>query len=420
MARNSTKFHYGWVILTLCFLSVFTAFGFGSSPNGLYLAAVTENMGFSRSLFSIADSCRYIATTVVNLFFGKLIAKYGARKLLTAGFICLTAYCLINASARQLWHFYVGGTLLGIGISWTTISLVSVVIEDWVDGNKGTITGLILASNGLGGALATQVVSKFLYSRPDGWRTSYLVCGLIMAAIGLLGFLFLRNKPSDKDCLPLHVGHGEQKARTNSDWLGVDAHVALRRPYFYLCIFCVFLIAVAINCVGSSSTAHLLDRGIDKTAVVNSVSIGSLVVVLSKTATGVVFDRLGLRLTSLFCQLCTVASIVLLLFVSNGSAAMVYQVVWAIGLPLNTVVLPLIAKECFGLKSYAFLMGLMVSVNSLGSVISPPIMNFIFDTTGTYHSGLIFTLCLMVASTVIMQFVISAAHRERRKTEIAI
>lgn len=417
MARNSTKFHYGWVILTLCFLSVFTAFGFGSSPNGLYLAAVTENMGFSRSLFSIADSCRYIATTVVNLFFGKLIAKYGARKLLTAGFICLTAYCLINASARQLWHFYVGGTLLGIGISWTTISLVSVVIEDWVDGNKGTITGLILASNGLGGALATQVVSKFLYSRPDGWRTSYLVCGLIMAAIGLLGFLFLRNKPSDKDCLPLHVGHGEQKARTNSDWLGVDAHVALRRPYFYLCIFCVFLIAVAINCVGSSSTAHLLDRGIDKTAVVNSVSIGSLVVVLSKTATGVVFDRLGLRLTSLFCQLCTVASIVLLLFVSNGSAAMVYQVVWAIGLPLNTVVLPLIAKECFGLKSYAFLMGLMVSVNSLGSVISPPIMNFIFDTTGTYRSGLISMLCLMVFSTIVMQFVITAAHKERKKIE---
>ncbi len=410
-------FHYGWIILILCFLSVFTAFGFGSSPNSLYLAAVTEDMGFSRSLFSITDSCRYIATTVVNLFFGRLMAKFGARKLFTAGFCCLTAYCLINSSAQQLWQFYLGGTLLGIGISWTTISLVGVVIESWVDGNKGTVMGLILASNGLGGALATQVVSKFIYSRPDGWRTSYLVCGIIMAVIGLLGFLFLRNKPADIGCAPLHIGHGKEKKQRGSEWIGVDTREALRRPYFYICILCVFLTAVAINSVASASTVHLLDRGIDKAAVVNSISFGALVLMVSKTATGIVFDKLGLRFTTLICQICTTASIVLLFLASGGSDAMIYQLVWSLGLPLNTIILPLIAKECFGLKSYAFLMGLMVSINALGSVISPPLMNFIFDSTGTYRSGLISMLCLMVFSTIVMQFVITAAHKERKKIE---
>ena len=38
--------------------------------------AITEATGIKRSLFSISDSCRYVTTAVVNLFFGFQLAHF--------------------------------------------------------------------------------------------------------------------------------------------------------------------------------------------------------------------------------------------------------------------------------------------------------------------------------------------------------
>ena len=139
----------------------------------------------------------------------------------------------------------------------------------------------------------------------------------------------------------------------------------------------------------------------------------------SKSSIGFVFDRLGLRLTSLICQICATLGMFCLLIVHNGTTAILYKIVIAFALPLETIMLPLIAKECFGQKSYAFLIGLVVSCNTLGYAVSPPIMNYIFDRTGSYNPGLIGTICLMVAVAIAMQFVITAAHKERQQVEAA-
>ena len=74
------KLDYQWVIVVTCFIMEFVALGFCSSNKSLYVGAITEALGIKRSLFSINDSCRYVSTAIVNLFFGTLIAKFEAAK----------------------------------------------------------------------------------------------------------------------------------------------------------------------------------------------------------------------------------------------------------------------------------------------------------------------------------------------------
>ena len=419
LQQKQSRFHYAWVIFGLCFLSIFTALGFNSSTKSLYLAAVTEDLGLSRSLFSISDSCRYIATAVINLFFGKLVAKYGPRKLFAAGFLCLTLSNIVNATAHQLWQFYLGSTLLGLGLAWSTTSLVSVIVEKWFSGNKGTIMGFILAANGLGGAVASQIVSRMIYSSADGWRSSYWVCGGIMVVIGAVIVLLIRNEPKDCGWSALGNKADNRKQQRGRDWKGISAEDAFRKPYFYACMVCVFCTGMVLTSVYSIAAAHMKDRGIDPVAIANALSIGSLVLMGSKSATGILFDKLGLRVTALICQFCAAAGIFCLLVVNNGTMAFIYQIAIAFGLPLETIMLPLITKDCFGQKSYAFLMGLMISVNTLGYAVSPPIMNRIYDITGSYDIGLIALVVLMITVSVIMQLVITAAHKERQRVEAA-
>ena len=416
-AGQLKRFHYAWVIFAACFLSVFTSLGFCSSPKSLFLAAITEDLGIPRSLFSIGNSCRFITTAIVNLFFGKLVAKFGPRKLITAGFGCLTLSNLIGTLSNGIFGFYISNVFLGLGLAWSTTSLVSVVVEKWFTSSKGTVMGFILAANGLGGALSSQIFSRIIYAKADGWRTAYLAAAAVMLAVGVIVALLMRGNPEDMNTRPLGDGTVSKKKQRGREWTGIDSRDAFRKPYFYACILCVFLTGMILQSAAGISSAHMKDQGISAEAIANAMSIGSLVLMASKMSVGACFDRFGLRVTMIFCDICAVAAIAMLAFVENGISAVVYKIIIAFGLPLETIMLPLITKECFGRKSFAALMGLMVSFNTLGYSVGSPLMNLVFDITGTYSGGLIFMALFLAAVAVLMQFVITAAHRERMRVE---
>ena len=418
-AKQPKRFHYAWVIFAICFLSVFTSLGFCSSPKSLFLAAITEDLGIPRSLFSIGNSCRFITTAIINLFFGRLVAQFGPRKLIAAGFTCLTLSNLIGAVSNGIFGFYVSNVFLGLGLAWSTTSLVGIVVEKWFTSSKGTVMGFILAANGLGGAISSQIFSRIIYDKVDGWRTAYFVAAAIMVAVGLIIVLLMRNKPEDINTHALGDGTVSKKKQRGREWIGIDAHDAFRKPYFYVCAVCVFLTGMILQSAAGISSAHRKDQGISPDVIANAMSIGSLVLMVSKMSTGACFDRFGLRVTMLFCNVCAITAITMLAFVDNGITATIYKIIVAFGLPLETIMLPLIAKECFGQKSYAFLMGLMVSFNTLGYSVGSPLMNLIFDMTGTYSGGLIFMAGFLVVVAVVMQFVITAAHKERKRVEAA-
>ena len=94
------KFDYKWIIVVLCFLMVMVGLGFGSSTKSLFPDEISKELGIPRSLIVIGDSCRYISTAVVNVFFGTLIAKFGPKKLICAGFVSLTAAAVIMRTRR--------------------------------------------------------------------------------------------------------------------------------------------------------------------------------------------------------------------------------------------------------------------------------------------------------------------------------
>ncbi len=213
------KKDYTWVIIGLCFLMVFICLGFCSSNKSLYLSAITDALHFKRSAFSIGDSLRFISTAVVNLFFGTLVSKYGEKRLIGAGFLCLILFTLCYAFADSLWLFYVGGIFLGIGLSWTTTTMVGCVVNKWCKEKKGTIMGAVLAANGIGGALAAQIVSPIIYQEGNafGYRQAYLLVAGILLAVGILMMLFFKNNPPGKN---EEVVVTKKKGRGQS-WVGI-------------------------------------------------------------------------------------------------------------------------------------------------------------------------------------------------------
>ena len=415
LKKPAKKLHYGWVIFVCCFVMVMVALGFCSSCRSLYLAAITENMGIPRSLYSITDSCRYVVVAVMNLLFGTIVQRRSPRKLVAYGFLALIISCLLYSFATHVFVFYIGGCFLGLGLAWTTTTMVGYFVEKWFTKSKGTIMGIILASNGIGAAVASQVLSPMIYNAAgDGWRSSYLFTAALLTVVGVVVVFLLRDKPEEKGLEPLGQ-NAVAKAKRGAKWEGISAKEAFSRPYTYLAFVCVFLAGFCLQACSGCASAHMKDIGFDPTLIANVLSIHSLLLAGAKMLTGISFDRFGLRVTLLICNVFSVLALLVLAFMSPESAAMpyVYSFAIAFGLPLETVMLPLIASDLYGQKDYSKLMGIFVSVNTMGYFFGSPAINLVYDKLGTYVPAFYGGIAVMLVSAIGMQLVITAAHKGR-------
>lgn len=412
---------YRWIVVAACFLLAFTGLGFCSGTKGLYLVAITDATGIKRSLFSISDSCRYITTTVVNLFFGFQLIRFGAKKLIAAGYLALIAFTLIYATATTTWGFYLGGVMLGLGMSWMGTAMIGHVIGAWFKENRGTVMGIALAANGLGTAVLTQIVSPIIYREGDpfGYRKAYFLTAALLAVACVIILLTLREHPSDYDH-SLAPAPGKKRPK-HPTWSGMTLGQALRTPMFYVAAACVFLTGMTLQGVGGIAVAHMKDVGLDTAFVAALVSARSMLMSADKVLVGFLHDRIRIRKTLTICGVCAVVAILMLYCVaptaSGKWAAVAYTPLMAMALPLETIMLPLLAANLFGEKAYEKILGVMVSVNTAGYAIGVPLTNLSHDLFGTYRPMLLGLAGVMAAVIAAYQFVFRAAARNRAAME---
>lgn len=405
-----------WINVIVCAFMIFVSLGFYSSNRSLYFKAIVEAHGIPRSLYSFAQSCRFIATSVTNIFFGYLVYKFGTKKLILSGFVFLIASSLLNSVATNLFVFYLADAIGGVGFSFCGTAMVGGIINRWCKENTGTIMGAVLAVNGIGGAVAAQIVSPIINEagNPLGYQNAFRLVAVILAiAMMLIVFLFKEKPRGEADDTPAPA----KKKKRGNHWVGVDYAVVSKKAYFYGAAVCIFLTGMVLHGVGSVSAPHYSDIGIDAAFIATTASVSSLCLTGSKFLTGLLYDKVGLRRTITICCGSALIYMVMLGLTTDtpvGRAmAIACSVFSAIALPLETIMLPLYAADLFGEKSYNKILGLFVSFNTAGYAVGSPLINGFYDLFGSYRVIIFIMAGLMALIMIMLQFVISGAHRVR-------
>lgn len=421
LSASKKSFDYKWIVIAICFLMIMITLGFCSSTKSLYLDVVTENLGIERSAFSLNDTCRFVANAIVNLFFGALVHKFGTKKLMLAGVLALVGAEVLYATATNLVMFYLGGVLLGIGFSWTGTTMIGCVVNKWCRENRGTIMGAVLAANGIGGAIAIQILSPIIEAGGEKYRNAYMISAFAVLVVGILVLIFMREAPKNFDnSAPVHT----KKKGRGEPWVGIEFSKAKLMPYFYIALICIFLTGFCLQGTGGIAKAHMKDVGIDPVYIASALSFSSLTLALFKFLTGFVYDKLGLRFTATMCSLTAAIVTFMLAFLNNSplgmAMAMIYCIFKSLALPLETIMLPIYASDLFGERSYEKVLGIFVSVNVTGYALGSPALNLCYDLFGTYTPMLVACAIIMAVVTIVIQYVISKAHKIRTEVEKAI
>lgn len=414
------NFNYTWVIVTLCFLMIFGALGFALSNRSLYLAPITEALGIKRSAFSLTDTFRNITMSIVSMCFSALILKMGEKRLIIIGLVSMIASVLMYALATNIVLFYVGSILSGVGACLTGTTMAGSVVNRWCKQNHGTIMGVVLSANGIGGAIAVQVVTPIIFEEgnPFGYRNAYFVISGVLLAITVLIILFFRENLSENTW---HGREPEKKKNRSQRWKGIDFNEAIRKPYFYMIASCLFLNGFILQGVYGVLSAHMNDVSIAPAYVATVLSVLSVGMMGFNFLSGFMYDRLGLRVTMTVCYIAALVAFICLLFLNNSGLgrvlAMMSGIFIALALPMETILIPICVGDMFGQKNYHKLLGLLMAINTMGCACGTPVMNLVYDWVGSYRPALILSFIIMVTLTVIVQIMITASKRVREEVE---
>ena len=414
MKTKNRTFDYKWIILIVCFLMEFICLGFCSSNAGLYFVPITEALDIPRSLYSFGTSIRYIVQVVVALFFGSLTYRFGIKKLVCTGLCALVLSVTIRAFATKFYHLYVAYALLGLGIVFVGGTMAGTIVRRWFHHDIGKYTGIVMSANGIGGAIAAQIVSPIINNGETfGYRKAYLLSALLTLAISIVIMIFLKDRPSDTPDSPKKT----KKAPRGTLWNGFDYSTIKRKPYFYLTAAMVFLTGISLQSIGSITIAHMTDVGLTPSFIATTTTVSSLVLTVSKFMVGYTYDKRGLRFTLLICHSVTMLTFALKALLTDSTLGMILAMAAtccsSLALPLETVMIPLLSNDLFGSTSYNEVLGVFMAMNSLGLCLGSPLGNLYFDKFGTYIPCFWFFCVLMLVVAIGFQLVISVAYKDK-------
>ena len=416
MNKNLCKnIDYKWVVLVLCFLMEFLCLGFCSSNVGLYTKAVTEAMQIKRSVYSLTSSIRYVVQVITALYLGTFVKRFGAKKMACVGLCSLTGSVLIRAFATEVYHLYIGGVFWGFGIVFAGNTMASLIVRRWFQQNVGRYTGIIMSANGIGGAIAAQIVTPIINNGETfGYRKSYLVSAAFAFAITVVIMLFLREGPEgDSE----QEGVGRKKKSRGNMWAGIPYEELRKKPYFYATAVLVFLTGLSLHSIGNISLVYMADIGLSAEFVAATATVSSFCLTFTKILVGTAYDKKGLGFTLLMCQCAALTAFLLQANLTDTMAGMVMAIIATVlssfATPMETVMVSLITNDLFGSASYSKVLGIIMAMNSLGLCLGSPVCDLYFDAYGTYKPCFLFFTFLLVVVAVGYRFVIRAAQKER-------
>ena len=410
------RFEYKWVVLILCFMMEFVCLGFCSSNPGLYTGAVTDALNIPRSLYSIGTSIRYITQVIIGFFLGFLIRRLGVKKLVCIGLFSLCGSIIGRYLTENIWHHYISCVLWGLGIVFAGGTMASTVVRRWFDKDIGKMTGIVMSANGIGGAIAAQIITPLIENGETfGYRKAYLLSAIISVAISVVIVIFLRDNPN----ADAPTGKSTKKAK-GVLWSGIPFADVKKKPYFYLSFIMILLTGISLQSIGTTSIVYMKDLGMDASFIATVATVSSLALTCAKFLTGFSYDKKGLGFTLLMCHGCSLLAYAMFANLTNSTIGMVFamagMILAQLALPLETVMIPLMSNDLFGSVSYSTVLGIFYSANSLGLCLGSPLCDIYRDLTGgSYASCYWFFSGLMLAVTIGFQLVIRAAHKDKEK-----
>jgi MFS family permease len=150
--------------------------------------------------------------------------------------------------------------------------------------------------------------------------------------------------------------------------------------------------------------AFLSDQGFETTEAAGYLSFAIGMSVVGRIGFGVLADRFTKKRIMCWGLILHALAVLCLMEVDRFGALPGFVVLFGVGIGGSAVLIPLLIGECFGLRAFGKVLGVVTISATLGAAVGPVLTGRIFDVTGSYQLAFILHIASFTASAVAIYF----------------
>jgi len=161
--------------------------------------AISSDLSFDLTDFGWVMAMFTLGYALFQTPSGKLADNHGPRKVITS---IISLWSILTALTGAAWNFIsmmVIRFLFGAGEAGAFPSLARVVYSWFPVKERGIVQGINFSGSRIGAAFALPLVAIIIGK--FGWRTSFLIFGLIGILFATLWYLLFRNSPEESHAI---------------------------------------------------------------------------------------------------------------------------------------------------------------------------------------------------------------------------
>lgn len=390
---------YGWWIVLSFAVMVFLSTGIRFAV-GPFLKPIVADLGLDRASFSLVISLDLFLYGAFQPFVGRLVDRFGARIVLTAGTLVLAGSVAGTGLVTSLWQLYlVYGVGAAAGLAATGHVVGSAVISRWFTRRRATALSALGGASMAGMSLLVPVAMWLILA--VGWRATYAVFGLaIFVLVMPLVLWVVRESP---EALGLHPdGIAPSVAAGDVAAERTDVAVAVQTLPFWQLAGGLFTCGFSMSLISAHGVPMLTDHGYHPMiaawalGILGGSSVGFAILV------GLFADRFGRRpilawlyggrgllLAALF--LVRDAPLALLVIAVLGGATMAGSLAMTSAL----------SADIFGRFSVGSVFGTIFFVHQVGAALGSWLGGFFFEATGGYGAAFATASTILVLACIV-------------------
>jgi MFS family permease len=428
------KIYFGWWTVLASGLLALWGHGFNAYGISALFKPIASELGFSRTLTSVASSIGRLEGGLEAPVTGWITDRFGPKWIVFLGTFLISLSLVLMYFIHSLWSFYVvWGMMLGTGVNTALSVPLDASISKWFVKKRGVALSIKWVFSGASGAVVLPLIAWLIMA--VGWRSACLIGGLVMGLIGLpLVLLCFKSKPPEYyGLLPdgaklTDESNGAKDLKTNGEkdaspeeadiiQKGIEyaAEVneleftiwqALKTPAYWLLV-CVQgvngLVAPAINihCI-----SFLTDRGISPITAAGMFSIMLICSIPARFVGGLIADHLKkgtFRFIVAGAYSLQALGIGIFLFHQTVFTIYIWFILYGIGQGAAITLNPSMRARYFGRKAFGTIQGTSMMFLTPVGIAAPIYAGWIYDTTGSYLTAFsLFTGLLAVASSILL------------------
>lgn len=366
------------------FLALFSIVGLALYGLPLYYDFMVREFGWSRTQVTSGNALsKLVVGPLFGFAAGWIIDRFGPRRMMLAG-ILMAGVALIGLSVMSaLWMFYAFYLLNALGYVCGGPLPNQVLLSQWFREGRGKAMGFAYLGIGIGGAIVPWL--SYCLAGGWGWRGALRALGvLIIVLAGPMAF-FANDAPQDRK---------ERRAEGGLAPLGA----VFRRPAFYLLAIGSMCSIAAVGGANQHLKLFLsLDQGYAQGDAARVISLVLAFSIAGRLLMGWLADHLPRKHVMLVIYSLVALAIPLLFFASSRGAMSLFAMLFGIGLGGEYLIIPLMAAELFGVGVLGRVMGIVVTADGVAEALSPMLVGWLRDATGSYRAGFIWLVAAALA-----------------------